>query len=236
MSSSSSLAGARRRRAGGGSGPTSTSISANTASIPQRTPAGLKSSASIPTTEFNNNPFQLIQQHEIKLNILRETLQDIMSNKNNTTTDSKEMTDKINIDVEQISNFVMERVEKELDFKAFYENDEKLMNEIESLKNILQSQQMVINGLSTALYSVVSKLNLALPNLEAAELNVSEDTSKNILEKYDGLTSDVENTPTFPKSVSIVEGENTTMEFEPMDGNDDDDDDDDYITEQPSVD
>ena len=218
MSSSSSLSGARRRRAGGGSGPTSTS--APPSSVPQRTPAGLKGS-STPTQSSNNNPFQIIQQHEMKLNMLRETVQQLMSSKNDTSIDPKDINDKINIDVEQISNFVMDKVEKELDFKAFYENDEKLMNELESLKGILQSQQMVINGLSTALYSVVSKLNLALPNLESnEELNVSEDTS----EKDDNDTLDMNSgtTPTFPKSVSIVEGDNTTMEFEPMEANDDD--------------
>jgi len=217
MSSSSSLSGARRRRAGGGSGPTSTS--APPSSVPQRTPPGLKSSA--PPTPQQNNPFQIIQQHEMKLNMLRETVQQLMSSKNDTSIDPKDINDKINIDVEQISNFVMDKVEKELDFKAFYENDEKLMNELESLKGILQSQQMVINGLSTALYSVVSKLNLALPNLESnEELNVSEDTS----EKDDNDTLDMNSgtTPTFPKSVSIVEGDNTTMEFEPMEANDDD--------------
>ena len=219
MSSSSSLSGARRRRAGGGSGPTSTS--APPSSVPQRTPPGLKSSA--PPTPQQNNPFQIIQQHEMKLNMLRETVQQLMSSKNDTSIDPKDINDKINIDVEQISNFVMDKVEKELDFKAFYENDEKLMNEIESLKGILQSQQMVINGLSTALYSVVSKLNLALPNLESNEdLNVSEDTS----EKDDNDTLDMNSgtTPTFPKSVSIVEGDNTTMEFDPMEANDDDSD------------
>jgi len=217
MSSSSSLSGARRRRAGGGSGPTSTSAPTP---VTPRTPAGLKGS-STPTQSSNNNPFQIIQQHEMKLNMLRETVQQLMSSKNDTSIDPKDINDKINIDVEQISNFVMDKVEKELDFKAFYENDEKLMNELESLKGILQSQQMVINGLSTALYSVVSKLNLALPNLESnEELNVSEDTS----EKDDNDTLDMNSgtTPTFPKSVSIVEGDNTTMEFEPMEANDDD--------------
>ena len=219
MSSSSSLSGARRRRAGGGSGPTSTS--APPSSVRQRTPAGLKGSSTPTQSSNNNNPFQIIQQHEMKLNMLRETVQQLMSSKNDTSIDPKDINDKINIDVEQISNFVMDKVEKELDFKAFYENDEKLMNELESLKGILQSQQMVINGLSTALYSVVSKLNLALPNLESnEELNVSEDTS----EKDDNDTLDMNSgtTPTFPKSVSIVEGDNTTMEFEPMEANDDD--------------
>lgn len=229
MSSSSSLSGARRRRAGGGSGPTSTSTSAPPP-VPQRTAAGLKSATPQPP-QNNSNPFQLIQQHEMKLNMLRETLQQVLSEKNDNSNNQQAsgsinmeaIQEKINIDVENVSNFVMERVEKELDLKAFYDNDEKLMNEIESLKVTLHSQQMVINGLSTALYSVVSKLNLALPNLESnEELNVSEDTS----EKDDNDTLDMNSgtTPTFPKSVSIVEGDNTTMEFYPMEANDDDSD------------
>jgi hypothetical protein len=248
MSSSSSLSGARRRRAGGGSGPTSTSAPPP---VPQRTASGLKSATPQPP-QNNSNPFQLLQQHEAKLNMLRETLQQVLSEKNDNSNNQQAsgsinmeaIQEKINIDVENVSNFVMERVEKELDLKAFYDNDEKLMNEIESLKVTLHSQQMVINGLSTALYSVVSKLNLAIPDLRENELNVSEETSveadeqaikeaeeqaieeaiEAVIEEEDDETVDKEVTPTFPKSVSIVEGDNTTMEFYPMEGNDEDDD------------
>ena len=247
MSSSSSLSGARRRRAGGGSGPTSTSAPPP---VPQRTAAGLKSATPQPP-QNNSNPFQLLQQHEAKLNMLRETLQQVLSEKNDNSNNQQAsgsinmeaIQEKINIDVENVSNFVMERVEKELDLKAFYDNDEKLMNEIESLKVTLHSQQMVINGLSTALYSVVSKLNLAIPDLGENELNVSEETSveadeqaikeaeeqaideaiEAVIEEEGDETVDKEVTPTFPKSVSIVEGDNTTMEFYPMEGNEDDD-------------
>ena len=262
MSSSSSLSGARRRRAGGGSGPTSTSTSAPPP-VPQRTAAGLKSSATPQPTQNNSNPFQLLQQHEAKLNMLRETLQQVLSEKNDNSNNQQAsgsinmeaIQEKINIDVENVSNFVMERVEKDLDLKAFYDNDEKLMNEIESLKVTLHSQQMVINGLSTALYSVVSKLNLAIPDLGENELNVSEETSveadeqaieeaeeqaieeaiEAVIEEEGDETVDKEVTPTFPKSVSIVEGDNTTMEFYPMEGNDDEDDDN-YGLVNPPVD
>ena len=240
MSSSSSLSGARRRRAGGGSGPTSTSAPP----VPQRTSPGLKNPIPQAPTQNNSNPFQLLQQHEAKLNMLRETLQQVLSEKNDNSNNQQAsgsinmeaIQEKINIDVENVSNFVMERVEKELDLKAFYDNDEKLMNEIESLKVTLHSQQMVINGLSTALYSVVSKLNLAIPDLGENELNVSEETSveteeqaieeviEAVIEEDGDETVDKEVTPTFPKSVSIVEGDNTTMEFYPMEGNDDDSD------------
>lgn len=166
MSSSSSLSGARRRRVGGGSGPTSTTGS--TPSKPaQKVAPGLKGS-----TENNViNPYQLIQQHDIKLNILHDIIQELKINKNNSILNNIEPTNNssINIDMEEICNNVMLNVEKQLDLKVFYENDERLMNEIESLKLILQSQQLVINGLSTALYSVVSKLNLSLPHLEPTE-------------------------------------------------------------------
>ena len=260
MSSSSSLSGARRRRAGGGSGPTSTSAPPP---VPQRTAAGLKSSAPQTPPQNNSNPFQLIQQHEMKLNMLRETLQQVLSEKNDNSNNQQAsgsinmeaIQEKINIDVENVSNFVMERVEKDLDLKAFYDNDEKLMNEIESLKVTLHSQQMVINGLSTALYSVVSKLNLAIPDLGENKLNVSEETSveteeqaikeaeeqaieeaiEAVIEEEGDETVDKEVTPTFPKSVSIVEGDNTTMEFYPMEGNDDEDDDN-YGLVNPPVD
>jgi hypothetical protein len=259
MSSSSSLSGARRRRAGGGSGPTSTSAPPP---VPQRTASGLKSATPQPT-QNNSNPFQLLQQHEAKLNMLRETLQQVLSEKNDNSNNQQAsgsinmeaIQEKINIDVENVSNFVMERVEKDLDLKAFYDNDEKLMNEIESLKVTLHSQQMVINGLSTALYSVVSKLNLAIPDLGENELNVSEETSveadeqaikeaeeqaieeaiEAVIEEEGDETVDKEVTPTFPKSVSIVEGDNTTMEFYPMEGNDDEDDDN-YGLVNPPVD
>ena len=45
-----------------------------------------------------------------------------------------------------------------------------------------------------------------------------------IIHNNDNDTLDMNSgtTPTFPKSVSIVEGDNTTMEFEPMEANDDD--------------
>ena len=251
MSSSSSLSGARRRRAGGGSGPTSTSAPPP---VPQRTASGLKSATPQPP-QNNSNPFQLLQQHEAKLNMLRETLQQVLSEKNDNSNNQQAsgsinmeaIQEKINIDVENVSNFVMERVEKDLDLKAFYDNDEKLMNEIESLKVTLHSQQMVINGLSTALYSVVSKLNLAIPDLGENELNVSEETSveteeqaieeviEAVIEEDGDETVDKEVTPTFPKSVSIVEGDNTTMEFYPMEGNDDEDDDN-YGLVNPPVD
>lgn len=186
MSSSSSLSGARRRRVGGGSGPTSTSGTTPPSKPPQKVAPGLKSSGE------NNviNPFQLIKQHDIKLNILHDLIHQLKSKiDNNNISDNIEPTNQsINIDMEEISNNVMANIEKELDLKVFYENDERLMNEIESLKLTLQSQQFVINGLSTALYSIVSKLNLSLPHLEPTELsnmdsipeNVEDDLSDNV--------------------------------------------------------
>lgn len=189
MSSSSSLSGARRRRVGGGSGPTSTSGTAPPSKPPQKVSPGLKAS------NDNNvvNPFQLIQQHEIKLNILHDIIQKIKSEKNNIPNNLEPSNSSINIDMEEIYNNIMANVEKQLDLKSFYENDERLMNEIETLKATLQSQQLVINGLSTALYSIVSKLDLSLPPLEPSELNKMDSIPENVIDEDDDdcLTEDV---------------------------------------------
>ena len=85
----------------------------------------------------------------------------------------------------------MSRVEQQLDLKAFYDNDERLMNEIEGLKGIIQSQQMVINGFNNTLYTIVDKLNITAPVLD--ETNNNDDTSS----------------PSFPKSVLIDEANNS---------------------------
>jgi len=69
------------------------------------------------------------------------------------------------------------------------------MNELEEVKQRLQSQQLVINGLNTTLYSIVDKLNIT----------VNEDIIR------DG--------PTFSKSVTLSEETNEVKEFTPIDEN-----------------
>jgi len=194
MSSSSSLAGARRRRAGGGSGPTSTGT-ASTQGTPQ-------SGAQQQQGQQPVNPFQLLQQHHFKITNLEKSVNDILTRgltgAVNTTSEVNESGRQVqqgDINIEELSRIIMTNVESQLDLKAFYDNDERLMNELEEVKQRLQSQQLVINGLNTTLYSIVDKLNIT----------VNEDIIR------DG--------PTFSKSVTVNEENNEVKEFTPIDEN-----------------
>ena len=159
MSSSSSLAGARRRRAGGGSGPTSTGT-ASTQGTPQ-------SGAQQQQGQQPVNPFQLLQQHHFKITNLEKSVNDILTrgltglvNTTSEVNESGRQVQQGDINIEELSRVIMTNVESQLDLKAFYENDERLMNELEEVKQRLQSQQLVINGLNTTLYSILDKLNI----------------------------------------------------------------------------
>ena len=180
MSSSSSIAAARRRRAGGPPGPQPPSSTSNRPS--QNNSDNTPQSQASPI-----NPLMLLQQHHAKITSIDQVLQDIVKNQdvlNNDilTINTKITTPDVNginssenmimstansqINVDEISDLVMSRVEGQLDLKAFYDNDEKLMNEIETLKTVVQSQQLVINGLSTTLHSILTKLDILMSSTE----------------------------------------------------------------------
>ena len=180
MSSSSSIAAARRRRAGGPPGPQPPGSTSNRPS--QNNVNNTPESPASPI-----NPLMLLQQHHAKITSIDQVLQDIVKNQdvlNNDilTINTKITTPDVNginssenmimstansqINVDEISDLVMSRVEGQLDLKAFYDNDEKLMNEIESLKTVVQSQQLVINGLSTTLHSILTKLDILMSSTE----------------------------------------------------------------------
>ena len=180
-SSSSSLAGARRRRVGGGSGPTSTGGPTNQRQqqqqqyqqhLQQQQQQQQQQSRGNPPTQESTpfNPLSILKEHHMKLNIIEETIREITmareQTNDNQTNDNQIINNQTNnqIDIEKITQIVITNIEKQLDFKVFYENDANLMNEIESLKKTLKSQQMVINGLNMALFNLVSKLNVNLPN------------------------------------------------------------------------
>lgn len=211
MSSSSSIAAARRRRAGGTSGPTppqtSTSQNRTTEATSQsQTPTGLI------------NPLVLLQQHHVKITVLEQMINDIslkQSALNVASTDnSNSIETKIpptNFNINELSDLIINKVEEQLELKVFYENDEKLMNEIEGLKEIIQSQQMVINGLNNTLYTILGKLNISSnDNIASFDKNdmVKADTNTN-------ANNDVNDTlvATFPKSVIIDETNNTITEI-----------------------
>ena len=121
MSSSSSLSGARRRRAGGGSGPTSSGQQ------PQRPP---QQQPQQQQQQPQMNPFMLLQQHDMKINMIEQTVREFMVNR---TIDMKQGNDQSlnnSIDMESIINVVLEKIESNFDLKSFYENDNKLMDEI----------------------------------------------------------------------------------------------------------
>jgi hypothetical protein len=203
MSSSSSIAAARRRRAGGAGGPTP---QGNPVQQQQQTP---------PPSNAPINPFIILQQHQVKINKLeqiiqeivsKETGRDITSSPNGKESSSSSTPSDVNIN--ELSDLIMSRVESQLDLKAFYENDERLMNEIEGLKGIIQSQQVVINGFNSTLYTMLDKLNISAPDsVETVETvdSVEETVESNFDEK---VTME-----TFPKSVVIDEASNTIKEF-----------------------
>lgn len=208
MSSSSSIAAARRRRAGGAGGPTPQSKPAQQQSAPTPTP----SNAPI-------NPFTILQQHHVKINKLEQIIQEIVSKETGRDMTSshttKESTSSItsassaqpDININELSDLIMSRVESQLDLKAFYENDERLMNEIEGLKGIIQSQQIVINGFNNTLYTILDKLNISAPYSS----DIVDTT--NIFEETNSSTNENVTMEAFPKSVVIDEASNTIKEF-----------------------
>ena len=180
MSASSSIAAARRRRAGGAGGPT-----------PQNKPPPPQQQTTASNVPVN--PLTILQQHHAKIIKLEQIIQELVSKENSSSvkTDSSISSKSTDINIGEISDLIMSRVEQQLDLKAFYDNDERLMNEIEGLKGIIQSQQMVINGFNNTLYTIVDKLNITAPVLD--ETNNNDDTSS----------------PSFPKSVLIDEANNS---------------------------
>ena len=250
MSSSSSIAAARRRRAGGPPGPTppgSNSSRPSQNNTPNRQPEP-------PAGPIN--PLMLLQQHHIKITMMEQVLKDLVSKQELSKNDvsknaqvstqvnapvmaaNRQMTEQSlpsQLNINELSDLIMSRMEAQLDFKAFYENDEKLMNEIEELKTVVQSQQMVINSLNSAVFSLITKLNVSVPtnimsdadvdadadSVDAANANADDEVGGVFKSEVDANSSQDLNTsnvregltPTFPKSVMINETNNTIQEF-----------------------
>ena len=217
MSSSSSIAAARRRRAGGAGGPT-----------PQGNPVQQQQQQQTPPpSNAPINPFIILQQHQVKINKLeqiiqeivsKETGRDITSSPNGKESYSSSTPSDVNIN--ELSDLIMSRVESQLDLKAFYENDERLMNEIEGLKGIIQSQQVVINGFNSTLYTMLDKLNISAPDtidsvdsVETVETVETMDSVDSVEETVESKFDETVNMEIFPKSVVIDEASNTIKEF-----------------------
>lgn len=252
MSSSSSIAAARRRRAGGPPGPTPPGSNSSRPS-PNNTPNRQPEPPAGPV-----NPLILLQQHHVKITMMEQVLKDLVSKQELSKNDvsknaqvsaqvnapvaaNRQMTEQptpSQLNINELSDLIMSRMEAQLDLKAFYENDEKLMTEIEELKSVVQSQQMVINSLNTAVFSLISKLNVSIPtnivseldadDADAADGNATIDSANADDEVGSVFKSEVDTnsnqdlnssnvreglTPTFPKSVMINETNNTIKEF-----------------------
>ena len=236
MSSSSSIAAARRRRAGGPPGPTPPGSNSSRPS-PNNTPNRQPEPPAGPI-----NPLMLLQQHHIKITMMEQVLKDLVSKQELSKNDvsknaqvnapsmaaNRQMTEQSlpsQLNINELSDLIMSRMEAQLDLKAFYENDEKLMTEIEELKAVVQSQQMVINSLNTAVFSLITKLNVSVPTNIVSELDADHDADHDgsIDAEVDGVfKTEVETnssnvretlTPTFSKSVMINETNNTVKEF-----------------------
>ena len=233
MSSSSSLAAARRRRAGGaGSNPTPTRPT------PPSGPNNQQQIRVPPNAQVNQSPqvppFIMLKQHEAKLNVIQEAIHRIQENNgvNNPNPNLSSSSDKF--DINELTELLMTQLEDKLDLKAFYENDQKLASEIESLHTMVESQQSIINSLNTTLHFIIQNLNLTHPSDSDANSMIID----NFTEKTEELSSEneenvgdesVDYLPTFTthstnieqeKSVVINEDINEIKEFT----NDDDDD------------
>lgn len=202
MSSSSSIAAARRRRAGGAGGPT-----------PQGKPVQQQQSPTPTSTNVPVNPFTILQQHHVKLNKLEQIIQEIISKEtvggvkiDSMTNQSPPSSSQSDVNVNELGDLIMARVEEQLDLKAFYENDERLMNEIEGLKGIVQSQQLVINGFNNTLYTIMDKLHISAPSSD----EITDNHISDIISKSEDETTSLD---AFPKSVVIDEANNTIKEF-----------------------
>ena len=210
MSSSSSLAGARRRRAGGGSGPTSTGT-ANRQGAPQ---TGAQQQQ---RPQQQVSPFAVLQQHHVKIIDLERKINQILSSEiprslsgdGNVKMEINESANVTNGNIAEITGLIMENIENQFDFKALYENDERLSNEINELKNMYVQQQDMMNKLNTLFYNLLGKMDISSRRNETLEQSQGTDEIENALG---------ERSPS-PRSVVIDENNNEIKEFSPMDDN-----------------
>jgi len=217
MSSSSSIAAARRRRAGGPPGPTPPSSTSGRPS--QNSSSNGQSSSTGPASPVN--PLVLLQQHHIKINMLEQSIKELNLKQTTPTANtlpsqnnSNHPSSQPDLNINELSDLIMSKVEEQLDLKAFYENDENLMNEIETLKSIVQSQQLLINGLNTAVFSLISKLDVSIPN-KSSDSDNDHDSDIVFASSIEEAKPIVAAKPDsiIPKSVFSNECDNTFTEF-----------------------
>ncbi len=182
MSSSSSLSAARRRRAGGQQPVSNNQPEPQTQQQPSPRPPGNTPSP---------NPYMLLQQHHVKINALEKRMDEISSGKNIESTPTNN-TMNSQIDATEFSEMIINRIESQLDLKAFYENDTRLAGEMEELHKIVQSQQLLINEMNTTIFHVIQQLHLQEPdNVDSADNVGVEDMIVNMRNNVTFETSDI---------------------------------------------
>lgn len=231
MSSSSSLAAARRRRAGG-----QQTVSAP----PGRGPPPSQSTKQKSTPESSNippNPLMILQQHHAKISMLDQQIQQLLMNQenpppipqsnppNNMDGESdKNLEENVptqqRFDLNEVTDLLLSRIEQQLDFKVFYDNDQKLASEIENLNKIIIQQQSTLNHLNKLLYFIISNLKLDFKDdlTESEEKFQEENINLVIGDHVEDQSEDSMTTqqPTFPKSVKIDLNNNETSEYTPI--------------------
>jgi hypothetical protein len=214
MSSSSSIAAARRRRAGGVGGPVPPTSNTSNVSAQGHT------SSQQQTPSAPINPLVLLQQHHIKINAMEQMINEIslkqsalnVNSTNSSSNNVKSSPSQPDLNLNELSDLIMNKVEGQLDLKAFYENDERLMTEIEELKTMIKSQQMVINGLNNTLYIILGNLNMSPLSETLTDADAGDDADA---ASQDDADVDKHNqaVATFPKSVVTDEANKSIKDF-----------------------
>jgi len=239
MSSSSSLAAARRRRANGVNQPTGPSGPPGSSRGPPPSQSTRQPNSVTPTPSIPPNPLMILQQHHAKINMLDEQIKQLLNNQEfpppvssskppsgneeNETLEESTSTQQ-HFDLNEITDLLLSRIEKQLDLKVFYENDQKLASEIEGLNKIILQQQSTLNNLNKLLYFIISNLKLELKeeSFDIEEKSIIDQENINFV-VGDHVDEDSMTTqqPTFPKSVKIDLEHNETTEFTSFDLDDD---------------
>lgn len=193
MSSSSSLAAARRRRAGGAPGP----------NVSNNNSTKQSNNSSKDYQNKQTNPFALLQKHDIEIFALKQSIKDMKNNSVNAPLNIpvQETSNNTNINIDELSNIVTNNIQNTLDLNAFVENDQQLFTNIEELRSLVNSQQLLINQLNNTLYYIINNLNL---NTLDKEKEVNNEECLEVEDTINDLTE---------KSVTINEDENTIQEI-----------------------
>ena len=211
MSSSSSLAGARRRRAGGGQAPPPQQQSQNRP--PQQQSQNRPPQQQNPSPQVPQSPLVVLQQHHAKINSMESAIRELASKQSSVSTGETTTSEKQQIDLTEISDIIMSRVETTMDFKALYDNDERLVSEIENLQKTVESQQITINSLNTTLHYIIQNLGITNPfisdmnslnPLDDGAPELSSDENEFVVEEHNSTFPDVDATEENTDSQSTI--------------------------------